>query len=142
MYVPLFCIYSLLTPHSVYGRLEALGRDRQDMKWDEDTDWGKLFTEGGEVNETCTRSSTSLCRPPFTVVLPDWQRSSLPSLECEITNWQEARMVDELCECLAVRYTKFVSRVRSRIIGYGLVQGSITFVVPPAYIDNSKSSTA
>lgn len=65
MYVPLFCIWSPLTPRSVYGRLEALGHDRQDMRWDEDTDWGKLFTEGGEVNETCTRSSISPCWPPF-----------------------------------------------------------------------------
>lgn len=47
--------------HSVYGRLEALGHDRQDMKWDDDTDWGKLFTEGGDINETCVYSSSSPC---------------------------------------------------------------------------------
>lgn len=46
--------------------------------------------------------------PLFTVVLPDWRRSSLPSLEREIANWREARMVDELCERLAVRYTEFM----------------------------------
>ena len=29
------------------------------MRWDDDTDWDKLLTEGGEVNETCMYSSNS-----------------------------------------------------------------------------------
>lgn len=74
----------------VYERLEALGHDRRDMRWDDDTDWGKLFTEGGEINETY------------------WRRSMLPSLEREIANWKGSRMVDELCERLALRYAEFM----------------------------------
>ena len=35
------------------------------MKWSDDTDWGKLFTEGGEINETCTHSSGSPFHQPF-----------------------------------------------------------------------------
>ena len=39
------------------------------MKWEEDADWSKLFTEGGEINETCKYS--------WSVVLATTQRSAL-----------------------------------------------------------------
>ena len=49
-------MFASLTCRSIHERLEALGHDEQDMKWADDTDWGKLFTGGGEINETCTHS--------------------------------------------------------------------------------------
>ena len=102
-----FRIHQYLTSRSIYERLEVLGHDRRDMRWDDDTDWGKLFTEGGEVNETCTHPSSS----PYLQLLStlsDWRRSLLPSMEREIANWKGSRMVDELCERLAHRYTEFI----------------------------------
>ena len=78
------------------------------MKWADDTDWGKLFTEGGEINETCTYSSSSLCRRLLSTLSSDWRKSALPSLEREIANWKGLRMVDELCQRLTHRYAEFM----------------------------------
>ena len=105
--VSFFYICLCLISYSVYERLEALGYDRRDMRWDDDTDWGKLFTEGGDINETCTYSSSSQHRYLDTP-LPDWRKSSLPSLKREIANWKDSRMVDELCQRLALRYAEFM----------------------------------
>lgn len=42
-------------------------------------------------------------------ILPlDWQKSLLPSLERDIANWKDSRMVDELFERLPFRYTEFM----------------------------------
>lgn len=97
-----------LTVHSVYERLEALGHDQRDIKWEHDPDWDKLFTEGGEINETCMYSSSSPRWPLLTILLSDWRRASLPSLEREITNRKESRLADELCQRLALRYTELL----------------------------------
>lgn len=47
-------------------------------------------------------------RPPLNTTSSDWRRSLLPSLEREIANWRGSRIVDELCERLAHRYTEFM----------------------------------
>ena len=44
---------------------------------------------------------------PFSTLLSEWRRSSLPSLEREIANWKGSRMVDELYERLTQRYGEF-----------------------------------
>ena len=54
--LPFFYARWFLTSYSVCERLEVLGYDRKDIGWVKDGDWGKLFTEGGKINETCVYS--------------------------------------------------------------------------------------
>jgi len=96
------------TSHSIDERLEALGHDRRDMRWGQNTDWSKLFTEGGEINETCTRSSSSPYWQLLNTLSPDWRKSALPSLEREIANWKGVRVIDDLCHRLTHRYAEFM----------------------------------
>ena len=88
------------------------------MWWDDDTDWGRLFTEGGEVNETRTHSSGPSVRRLLNTLFPDWRKSSLPSLEREIANWKELRMADELCQRVTLRYVEFLTHLNEFLPEY------------------------
>ena len=105
--LPFFYARWFLTSYSVCERLEVLGYDRKDIGWVKDGDWGKLFTEGGKINETCVYSRAHRAEKKITL-LSDWRKFSLPSLKHKIAHWKESRKDEELHLHRSLQYVKFI----------------------------------
>jgi hypothetical protein len=54
----------------------------------------------------------------YNILLSDWRKSVLPSLEREIASWKRLRMQDELCQRLALRYAEFMMLLKEFLPEY------------------------